>query len=60
MRHGACRVGGLVFFDDMGGNSYAFDAAKGAKLWATDLAIVGTGSVDSVDGAEFDHQQRKQ
>jgi PQQ-dependent dehydrogenase (methanol/ethanol family) len=41
--------GGLVFFGDMGGNFYAFDAAKGAKLWSTDLGGAIAGGVISYD-----------
>jgi len=41
--------GGLVFFGDMGGNFYAFDAAKGAKLWSIDLGGAIAGGVISYD-----------
>jgi len=42
-------AGGVVFFGDMGGNFYAFDAAAGKKLWSTDLGGAIAGGVISYD-----------
>jgi len=41
--------GGVVFFGDMGGTFYAFDAAKGRKLWPTDLGGAIAGGVITYD-----------
>ena len=42
-------AGGLLFFGDMGGTFYAFDAAKGRKLWSTDLGGAVAGGVITYD-----------
>jgi alcohol dehydrogenase (cytochrome c) len=42
-------AGGVLFFGDMGGNLYAFDAAKGRKLWSTDLGGAIAGGVITYD-----------
>jgi alcohol dehydrogenase (cytochrome c) len=42
-------AGGVLFFGDMGGNFYAFDAAKGRKLWSTDLGGAIAGGVITYD-----------
>jgi alcohol dehydrogenase (cytochrome c) len=41
--------GGVVFFGDMGGTFYAFDSAKGKKLWSTDLGGAVAGGVITYD-----------
>ena len=41
--------GGLLFFGDMGGNFYAFDAAAGKKLWSTELGGAIGGGVIAYD-----------
>ncbi|MEO6689900.1 MAG: PQQ-binding-like beta-propeller repeat protein [Dokdonella sp.] len=41
--------GGLVFFGDMGGNFYAFNAASGKKLWSVDLGGAVGGGVVTYD-----------
>jgi len=42
-------AGGVLFFGDMGGNFYAFDAAKGGKLWSSNLGGAIAGGVISYD-----------
>lgn len=42
-------AGGVLFFGDMGGNFYAFDAAAGKKLWSQDLGGAIAGGVISYD-----------
>jgi alcohol dehydrogenase (cytochrome c) len=42
-------AGGVLFFGDMGGNLYAFDTAKGTKLWSADLGGAIAGGVISYD-----------
>jgi PQQ-dependent dehydrogenase (methanol/ethanol family) len=42
-------AGGVLFFGDMGGNFYAFDAARGSKLWSTDLGGAIAGGVITYD-----------
>ncbi|HWS66790.1 MAG TPA: PQQ-binding-like beta-propeller repeat protein [Steroidobacteraceae bacterium] len=42
-------AGGVLFFGDMGGNFYAFDAGTGGKLWSTDLGGAIAGGVISYD-----------
>lgn len=42
-------AGGVVFFGDMGGTLYAFDAAGGRKLWSQDLGGAIGGGVISYD-----------
>jgi outer membrane protein assembly factor BamB len=41
--------GNLLFFGDMGGNFYAFDAASGKKLWSLDLGGAIAGGVITYD-----------
>jgi alcohol dehydrogenase (cytochrome c) len=41
--------GRLLFFGDMGGNFYAFDAASGKKMWSTDLGGAVAGGVITYD-----------
>jgi alcohol dehydrogenase (cytochrome c) len=47
-------AGGVVFFGDVGGNFYAFDAANGQKLWGQDLGGgIGGGVITyTVNGAQ--------
>ncbi|MET0230266.1 MAG: PQQ-binding-like beta-propeller repeat protein [Rhodanobacteraceae bacterium] len=42
-------AGGLVFVGDMGGNFYAFDSARGRKLWSSDLGGAVAGGVITYD-----------
>ncbi|GAA0715836.1 pyrroloquinoline quinone-dependent dehydrogenase [Dokdonella soli] len=42
-------AGGVLFFGDMGGTFYAFDAASGKKLWSTELGGAIAGGVISYD-----------
>ena len=42
-------AGGVLFFGDMGGNFYAFDAASGKKLWSSDLGGAIAGGVITYD-----------
>ncbi len=42
-------AGALLFFGDMGGNFYAFDARRGTKLWSIDLGGAVAGGVISYD-----------
>jgi alcohol dehydrogenase (cytochrome c) len=41
--------GNLLFFGDMGGNFYAFDAVSGKKLWSLDLGGAIAGGVITYD-----------
>jgi alcohol dehydrogenase (cytochrome c) len=47
-------AGGVVFFGDIGGYFYAFDAANGQKLWGQDLGgAIGGGVITyTVNGAQ--------
>ena len=47
-------AGGLVFFGDVGGNFYAFDAATGQKLWGQKIggAIAGGVITYTANGAQ--------
>jgi alcohol dehydrogenase (cytochrome c) len=42
-------AGGVVFFGDMGGNFYVFDAQSGTQLWSTDLGGALAGGVITYD-----------
>ena len=42
-------AGGVLFFGDVGGTFYAFDSAKGKKLWSTDLGGAIAGGVITYD-----------
>jgi PQQ-dependent dehydrogenase (methanol/ethanol family) len=42
-------AGGVLFFGDMGGAFYAFDAKIGRKLWSTDLGGAVAGGVITYD-----------
>ncbi len=44
-------AGGLLFFGDMAGTLYAFDAAKGAQLWAQKIGGAIGGGVITYQGA---------
>ena len=45
-------AGGVTFFGDMTGTLYAFDSAKGAKLWSADLGgAIGGGVITYDTGA---------
>ena len=47
-------AGGLVFFGDVGGNFYAFDAATGQKLWGQKIGgAIGGGVITyTANGAQ--------
>jgi alcohol dehydrogenase (cytochrome c) len=42
-------AGGVTLFGDMAGNFYAFDSAKGSKLWSKDLGGAVAGGVITYD-----------
>jgi alcohol dehydrogenase (cytochrome c) len=45
-------AGGVLFFGDMGGTLYAFDAARGRKLWSSKLeGAIGGGIITYDTGA---------
>jgi PQQ-dependent dehydrogenase (methanol/ethanol family) len=45
-------AGGVLFFGDMGGTLYAFDSARGKKLWSSDLGgAIGGGVITYDTGA---------
>jgi PncC family amidohydrolase len=44
-------AGGALFFGDMGGTFYAFDAKRGIRLWSSDLGGAIAGGVISYDNS---------